>query len=55
MDAAGPPPAGLADLMALGSVQALHSSVIPLRLAPQRSFWLQSRALPTNVCDKAVL
>jgi hypothetical protein len=52
---AAPPPELLAELINLGGAQAVQSSSMPLQRAPQRSFWLQSRALPADVCEKAVL
>ncbi|MGC4061757.1 MAG: hypothetical protein QM749_13265 [Aquabacterium sp.] len=55
MDKAASPPSLLADLIDLGGAQAVQSSSMPLRLAPQRRFWLQSRELSADVCDKAVL
>lgn len=55
VDKAAPAPELLAELIKLGSAQPVRSSAMPLRLAPQRHFWLQSRELPVDVCDKAVL
>jgi hypothetical protein len=55
MDKALAPPALLDELIKLGGTQPVLSSSMPLLRAPQRSFWLQSRALSADVCDKAVL